>query len=29
MSQDQIEMNENVHQTGDSIRSMFYNNLGE
>ena len=28
MTQDQIEMNENITQTGDSIRSMFYNNLG-
>jgi len=27
IAQDQIEINGNVHQTGDSIRSMYFNNL--
>ena len=29
MAEDQVEFSENVHTTGESIRSMYYNNLGE
>ena len=29
IAQDQIEINGNIHQTGDSIRSMYFNNLGK